>query len=72
MPLMDCQHDNIFIGIQISCLVLTKGLSTHGSQMNQNFQNPPRQYSKRQTRKDEIEKCLGEGLEPTYYFSIFN
>ena len=29
--------------------------------------NPSRQYSKRQTRGEEIEKCL----EPTYYFSIF-
>ena len=34
--------------------------------------NPSRQYSKRQTRGEEIEKCLDEGLEPTYYFSIFN
>ena len=30
------------------------------------------QYSKRQTRAQEIEKCLDEGLEPTYYFSIFS
>ena len=36
-----------------------------------NLPNPPRQYSKRQTRVDEIEKCLDEGLEPTYHFSIF-
>ena len=35
------------------------------------FPNPSRQYSKRQTRGEEIEKCLDEGLEPTYYFSIF-
>ena len=34
--------------------------------------NPSCQYSKRQTRGEEIEKCLDEGLEPTYYFSIFN
>ena len=34
--------------------------------------NPSRQYSKRQTRGEEIEKCLDEGLEPTYHFSIFN
>ena len=33
--------------------------------------NTSRQYSKRQTRGEEIEKCLDEGLEPTYYFSIF-
>ena len=36
------------------------------------FLNPSRQYSKRQTRDEEIEKCLDEALEPTYYFSIFN
>ena len=35
------------------------------------FQNPPWQYSKHQTRAKEIEKCLDEGLETTYYFSIF-
>ena len=28
-------------------------------------------YSKRQTRAEEIEKCQDEGLEPTYYLSIF-
>ena len=31
-----------------------------------------RSHSKRQTRGEEIEKCLDEGLEPTYYFSIFS
>ena len=35
------------------------------------FPKPSRQYSKRQTRGEEIEKCLDGGLEPTYYFSIF-
>ena len=35
------------------------------------FPNPSRQYSKRQTRGEEIEKCLDGSLEPTYYFSIF-
>ena len=33
--------------------------------------NPSRPYSKRQTRGEEIEKCLDGGLEPTYHFSIF-
>ena len=33
------------------------------------FPNPSRQYSK---HHDEMEKCLDEGLEPTYYFSIFD
>ena len=28
------------------------------------------QYSKRQTKAVEIEKCPDEGLEPTYHFSI--
>jgi len=36
------------------------------------FLNPSRQYSKRQTRGEEIEKCLDEGLEPTYYFRNTN
>ena len=36
------------------------------------FPIPSRQYSKRQTRGEEIEKCLDGGLEPSYYFSIFN
>ena len=42
------------------------------SQLMQNLSNRPWQYSKRKTRGEEIEKCLDEGLEPTYYFSIFN
>ena len=29
-------------------------------------------YSKRQTRGEGIEKCLDEGLEPTYHSNIFN
>ena len=32
--------------------------------------DPPRQYSKCQTRGDEIQKCLDKGLEPTNFFSI--
>ena len=36
------------------------------------FLNPTRLYNKRQTIADEIEKCLDEGLEPNYHFSIFN
>ena len=35
------------------------------------FPNPLSQYSKRQTRAEEIRKCLDDCLEPTYYFSIF-
>ena len=38
----------------------------------QNLPNPPQQYSKHQTRDEEIEKCIDGGLEPTYYFRIFN
>ena len=37
-----------------------------------NLPNTHQQYSKRQTRADQVEKCLDEGLEPTYYLSIFN
>ena len=36
------------------------------------FPNPSRQYSKRQTRGEEIKKCLDGVFEPTYYFSIFS
>ena len=31
---------------------------------------PPWKYSKCQTRAEDIEKCLDEGLDPTYYSSI--
>ena len=37
-----------------------------------NLPNPPRQDGKRQTRADGIGECLEEGLEPTYYFSVFS
>ena len=36
-----------------------------------NLSNPSQQCSKCQTRAEEIEKCLDDGLEPTNYFSIF-
>ena len=36
-----------------------------------NVLNPLWQYSKRQTRAEEIERCLDEDLEPTYYSGIF-
>ena len=52
-------------------LLVIIGLRTLGGQLMQNLPNPPRQYSKRQER-EEIEKCIDKGLEPTYYFSIFN
>jgi len=38
----------------------------------QNLLNSAQQYDKPQTRPKEIKKCLDEGLEPTYHFSIFN
>ena len=34
--------------------------------------NPPRQYSKQQTRGGEIKKCLNEGLEQTDYLCYQN
>jgi len=37
-----------------------------------NLANPPQQYSKRQTRAEEIEKCPDEGLEPNHHSSIFD
>ena len=36
------------------------------------FPNPSQQHSKRQTRGEEIVKCLHGSLEPTYNFSIFS
>ena len=34
------------------------------------YSKRPQQYSLRQTRDKEIEKCLGECLEPTFRVSI--
>ena len=41
------------------------------SEQSCNFPNPTRQCNECQTITEEIEKCLDEGLEQTYYFSIF-
>ena len=60
-----------FIGIQNNGMALIIGSRIHGSQLMQNLPNHPRQYSKCQIRVGGIEKCLDEGLEPTYHFSIF-
>ena len=57
----------LFIGNQNSGLALTLVSSAHGSQLMRNLQNPSRQYSKHQTRPEELERCLDKGLEPTYY-----
>ena len=35
-----------------------------------NYPNPPQQYNKRQTRAEEIEKCLV--LEQTSHFSVLS
>ena len=59
----------LFIGIQNSGLALNTGWK---SQLMRNLPNPSRLYSKPQTRVEEIEKCLDQGLEPTYNFSIFS
>ena len=53
------QH--FFIGIQISCLVLSIVLRSHEGQLMQNLPNHPRQYNKCQTRAEEIEKSVDEG-----------
>ena len=37
-----------------------------------NLLNPPQQFGTLQTRAEEIGKCLDEGLQPTYHFSIFS
>ena len=60
---MDCLLNKLFTDIQNSGLTVVSCCGI--------FSNPSRQYSKRQTRGEEIEKCLDGGLEPTYYFSIF-
>ena len=61
----------LFLGIQNSGLTLIIGLRIHRSQLMRNLLNPPQQYCKRRTRGEDIEKCLDEGLEPTYYSRIF-
>jgi len=38
------------------------------SQLMHNILNPPQHYSKHQTRAEEIEMILDEGLEPTYHY----
>jgi len=53
-----------FIDIQNSGLAHIVGLSSQGSQL---LRNLPESFS-----AEEIGKCLDEGLEPTYYFSIFS
>ena len=50
----------LFIGIQNSGLQVIIGSSSHKSQLMCNLQNPALQYDKRQTRGEEIEKCLNE------------
>ena len=62
----------IITGIQKSGLVLIRGLRIHESQLMRHVPNAPWQYSKHQTRAEEVERCLDEGLKPTYHFSIFN
>ena len=37
-----------------------------------NHWNPPWQYNKHQTTVEELEKCLDESVELTYYFGIFD
>ena len=70
---MDCSLNNTFFtDIQNSGLAHIIGTSSHRSQLLWNLPNPSQRYSKRQTRDKEVEMCLVEGLEPTYYFSIFN
>ena len=69
---MECLLNNTYICIQNSGLAPIAGQVIHGSQLMHNLPNSPWQYSKRQTKGEEIEKCLDGGLEPTYNFSIFS
>ena len=41
----------------------------HESQLMRNHLNFPQQYDKRQTRVEEIEKCIDEGLDLIYHCS---
>ena len=68
---MDCPLNTLFTDIQKSGLANIIGSSFHRSQLLRNLPDPSWQYSKCQTRGEEIEKCLDGGLEPTYHFSIF-
>ena len=69
---MECLLNNTYICIQNSGLAPIAGQVIHGSQLMHNLPNSPQQYDKCQTKAEEIEKCLNEGLEPTYHFSIFS
>ena len=59
----------LFIGFQNSGLTHIVGSRT---KLMQNLPNLPWQYSRCQTKGEEIEKCLEEGLGPTYHFSTFS
>ena len=52
----------LFTGIRNSGLVLIIGSKILGSQLMRNVLNLPRQYSKHQTKAEEIEKCLDESF----------
>ena len=46
------------------------GWSIHETQLR-NLPNPTWEYTRGQTIAEEEEKCVDEGLEPTYYLTIF-
>ena len=50
--------------------MLIVGSKIH-EKLRKNLLNPPWKYSKHQTRAEKIQKCLDEGIEATYYFSVF-
>ena len=60
-----------FMGIQKSGHALITGSRMPGSLLMHNLWNPPWQYSKYQTRAEQIKKCLYEGLESTYHSDTF-
>ena len=66
---MDCLLNNIFIDIQNSGLAHFIGSRTDADVRSSKVFHSWH-YSKRQTRDHEVGRCLDEGLEPTYHFSI--
>ena len=68
---MDCLFNSIFVGNQNFGLTLIICSRIHRRLLMRNLPHPSQQYSKCHTRVEEIEKCLDEGLELTYYSGIF-
>ena len=62
----------LFNGIQKSGLELIIGSGIQRSQLMCNLLGTSQQYSKHQTRAEEIEKFLDKGLDSLYHCSVIN